>query len=177
MINVREYAKALFLVTEEAGKTDSVLADLELAVAAFAENPEYKTLLDTPALSREERLGLIDSAFSEIDESLKNLIKILCERHSVYQLERVSREFLAIYDESRGIERVEAVSAVPLTDEQIEKMKAKLEALTGKTVYIKNEIDREILGGIKLRYSGIQLDGSIKTRLLSFEKQLKGAVI
>ena len=89
----------------------------------------------------------------------------------------MKREFSALYDKSRGIEHVEAVTAVAMTDAQISKMAEKLSAMTGKTVVIKNTVAPEILGGVKLRYSGTQLDGSVKTRLDSFEKSLKNTVI
>ena len=85
--------------------------------------------------------------------------------------------FLASYDQSRGIERVEAISAIPLTTAQIERLQHKLHAITNKQIIVNNTIDPDILGGMKLRYLGKQIDGSIKTRLDSFEKSLKDLVI
>ena len=81
------------------------------------------------------------------------------------------------YDEHYNIERVEAISAIPLTSEQINKLQIKLEKVTGKQIVVTNTIDSSILGGMKLRYLGIQLDGSIKTKLDNFEKSLKELVI
>ena len=53
----------------------------------------------------------------------------------------------------------------------------KLSDMTGKKVIVKNTVDPEILGGIKLRYLGTQIDGSIKTRLDGFAEGLKNIVI
>ena len=128
-------------------------------------------------MTKEERLGLINDAFSTLDPYLVNLLKILAERRSVYLFSKVCDGYLSAYDEARGIERIEAVTAVPMTDAQLAAMKAKLTALTRKTVVIKNTVDKSILGGVKLRYSGLQLDGSVKTRLDGFEKSLKEIVI
>ena len=177
MTDIREYGKALFLLTEEARTTESCLADLRLARDLITGNDGYAKLLDTPALTKEERLGLINDAFSTLDPYLVNLLKILAERRSVYLFSKVCDGYLSAYDEARGIERVEAVTAVPMTDAQLAAMKAKLTALTRKTVVIKNTVDKSILGGVKLRYSGLQLDGSVKTRLDGFEKSLKEIVI
>ena len=67
-----EFGKALFLLTEEVGTTERVYSE-SLAVREIAsENPEYLKLLDTPALSTDERLSLIDEAFSPFDEHLVN---------------------------------------------------------------------------------------------------------
>ena len=177
MTGAQEYGKALFLITEEDGKTERVLADIKTAKAVFEKNPEYANLLDTPALPKDERVGLVDKAFSGLDESLVNLIKIVAERRIAHLFGKIADEYLALYDESRGIERVEAVTAVALTDAQKKALTEKLGRLTGKTVIVRNTVDRSILGGVKLRYSGVQLDGSVKTRLDKFEAALRDTVI
>ena len=177
MVNSSEYGRALFILTEETSKTETAVNDIKAVQKALEENPEYVKLLDTPALSKEEKLLLIDKAFSEVDEYVLNLIKILCENHSVYMFGKTAETFFELYDEARGIERVEAVTAVALSEEQKKKLAYKLTSVTGKKIIIKNTVSKEILGGIQIRYSGKQIDGSIKTRLDSFEKSLKKVVI
>ena len=177
MINAVEYGRALFMLTEEVGNTEKVREDVHILLAVLKENPDLVNLLDTPAVSKDERLGVIDAALASLDENLTNLVKILAERREAHSLSKVLDAYLAVYDEARGIERVEAVTAVPLTEAQTERLKAKLEKQTGKTVIIKNTVDPSTLGGVKLRYSGLQLDGSIKTRLEKFEEALRNTVV
>lgn len=177
MINVQEYARALFMLTEELGTTDTVLVDSEIVDAVLAENPSLVKLLDTPALTGAEKHAVIDAAFSTLDVSLCNLIRILADKRGVYLLARVLRAYRALCDEARGIERVEAITALPLTDAQLARLKEKLEARTGKVIIITNTQDPSIIGGIKLRYMGVQLDGSLKTRLDGFERALKETII
>lgn len=173
----KEYGKALFMLTEELGTTESALQDVLTSDEIFGESPDYVKLLDTPALTKAEKLGLIDEAFSSLDESVMNLIKLLCERHSVSSFHDVRRTYVELYNNSRGIEEVEAVSAIPMSEEQILRMAETLSKKTGKRIIVKNTVSPEILGGVKLRYSGIQLDGSVKTRLDKFEASLKNTVI
>ena len=173
----KEYGRALFLLCEETATTESVREDISTVCEVFAENPKYLKLLDTPVIPRDEKLSLIDEAFDSVDENLKNLLKILTERHLVYSFPLIAREYNALYDESRGIERVEAITAIPMTSEQTERLKARLEGMTGKHIIIKNTVSPEILGGVTLRYSGRQIDGSVKTRLDKFEKSLKNTVV
>ena len=171
------YGEALFMLTEEVGSTESVRDDVSCVIELIGQHPSYLSLIDSPALSREERLGLIDEAFGSLDKNLVNLIKILAEKRLVHALHDTMRAYLALYDKSRGIERVEAISAVPLTEEQITKLTAKLEAITGKQIIVRNTHDPELLGGMKLRYLGIQLDGTVKSKLEGFEKRLSELVI
>ena len=172
-----EYGKALFMLTEECGTSDTALADIMAANEILKSNPDYIKLLDTPAVTKAEKLRIADEAFSSLDENLRNLIKILCERHSVHTFGEVYGTYIALYTESRGIEHVEAVTAIAMTEEQISRMAEKLSSMTGKKIIIKNTVAPEILGGVKLRYSGKQLDGSVKTRLDKFEASLKNTVI
>lgn len=177
MTDAKEYGKALFELAEESGRTEAVIEDVKTVQRALCENPDYVSLLDTPALSKGEKLGLIDKAFAGADEYLLNLIKILCERRSVHLFSAIAESFYTLYDEARGIERVEAITAVLMTDGQKEAMKNKLEAITGKTVVLVNRLDPSILGGVVLRYSGVQLDGSIRSRLDEFKKNLSNIVM
>ena len=177
MTDAKEYGKALFLLTEEEKMTESILADLKIARDAMLQNPTYEKLLDTPALSKAEKIDLIDKAFSSLHELLCNFMKLLCEKRAIYLFPKAVEEYLRLYDESRGIERVEVVTAIEMTESQKDALTKKLAANLGKTIVIKNTVDKTILGGVKLRYAGIQLDGSVQKRLESFEKNLKNIVI
>ena len=108
MIKTLEYAKALFLIAKEDGATDEVLSDVLTVREILGENPEYRNLLDTPAVSKSERLALIDEAFSSLNESVKNLLKILAQRREVYAFPRIVTDFSSLVDEERGIVRAEA---------------------------------------------------------------------
>ncbi len=177
MTNVKEYAEALFLLSEESGTTDAALSDVRLIKMLLSENPDYKNLLDTPALSRSERIALIDEAFGGIDEHTKNLFKIFAEKHSVHAFSKFADAFSAYYDESRGILRADVISAVALTEAQSEALREKLSRLTGKTVILKNTVDKSLIGGVELRYDGVQLDSSLKTRIEGLRRALSGTVV
>lgn len=175
--NAKSFGDALFSLAEELEQTEEIKADLYTVTRVLEENPNYFKLLDTPALPREERTGLINEAFGALNTNLVSLLKILADQREAYLIRAISRAFEEDYDRSRGIERVEAISAVPITSAQAEKLVSKLENVTGKKIIIKNTVDPSILGGMKLRYMGKQIDGSLKTKLDNLEASLKELVI
>lgn len=177
MTGTNEYGKALFLLAKEDGKYDEYISDLFLLTEAFKQNEKYISLLDTPAVPKDEKLSLIDDSLGTLNQNIINLVKILCEKHSVYSVFDIHKTFISLYNEEMGIEEVTAITAVPMTDEQKERLKKKLESITEKHIIVKNVIDKNILGGMKLRYSGKQIDGSLKSRLSEFEKKIKSTVI
>ena len=177
MTGAKNFAEALFSLAEELSITDEVLSDVEAVSSALRRNPEYISIADTPAISVPEKLALIDEAFGSVNENVRNLIKILCERHSVHEFVRVAKEFRTLFNEARGIIPAEVISACPLTEKQLSALKSRLEAITGKTVVLKSTVDKTLLGGIKLRYMGRQLDASLRSRLDAIERGLKDTVL
>ena len=177
MTGAANYAEALFSLSEELHETQTVLSDVKTARDALLSNKDYFKLTDTPALSVPEKLSLIGSAFKDLSEIVRNLLFLLCEKHSVHLFPEIAKEYISLYNESRGICPAEVTSAVALTDEQISRIRIKLEQLTGKTIIIKNKIDKELLGGIKLAVMGKQFDGSLKARLTSIESGLKTTIL
>ena len=174
---MKAYGEALFSLTEELGQTAEVLRDVGTLEAVIKGSPEYLKMLDSPALAREERLSLIDGSLSSLNKNLVNLTKLLAERRLCHTLPKVLEHFRLAYEASRGIERVEVVCAVSLSNAQRAKLKARLEGMTGKQIIISYTLDPSLLGGMKLRYMGLQLDGTVKSKLDSFARSLSELVI
>ena len=84
---------------------------------------------------------------------------------------------IVILGSDNGILVVKAQSAVALSAEQTEKLIAKLEAITGKTIDLQCSIDPAVLGGLRLSYEGKLVDGTVKNRLDAIGKLLKNTVL
>lgn len=177
MIDTKEYAKALFLLAEERGAIEAILADSKTVAAALKESPDYISLLDSPALAKEEKEGLIDEAFASVDEDVRSFVKILCQKHSLYAFSRTVDAYEVLCDEAMGIVRAEAITAVPLSERQSAEIVARLEKQTGKTVVLKNTVDASVLGGVMLRFMGKQWDASLKNRLEAIRKSLQSTAL
>ena len=59
-----------------------------------------------------------------------------------------------------------------LTAEQKDKLRKKLEAVTGKTVQLQLRVDPACMGGVRLDYDGNRIDGTVKSHLDSIRAQL-----
>ncbi len=159
------YAEALFEVTEELGITDTVLAELGEVASLLSSNPEYTSLLDSPTIQTGEKISMVESALGQTNGYLLNFIKILVENKCVAEISKINHCFSAIYDEKHGILRASAISAIPLSAEQTEKIKASLEKRTGKSVVLTNTIDPALIGGVRLDYGTEQIDKSVSSSL------------
>jgi F-type H+-transporting ATPase subunit delta len=77
--------------------------------------------------------------------------------------------------EHRGEVGAEVISAVPLSQEQLESVQRQLAGAVGKEVRLWTAVDPSLLGGLIVRVGSRMIDASIRTKLRQLELALKGA--
>ena len=168
------YAQGLYALAKDEGLSETVLQQLDMLKTAFAEEPDFCRLLSTPNLSKEERLAVLDNSFrGKVHPYVLNFLKILTERGYMGHFADCCRAYRAQYNQDNGILPVTAVTAVELSRSQRDKLREKLEMITGKTVELINRIDPDCLGGVRLDYDGKRVDGTVRNRLDSLAALLK----
>ena len=171
--NGKEFAEALFSLARESGQELAYGDGLRYVRDAFRETPEYAALLSVPTIPQREKEALLEEAFgAQIPEEVLSAVELLCRKGRIRELEDVEREYESLYRAFTAVIEAEAVSAIPLTPEQKEQLRRKLEKLTGNTVEVTYTVDPSILGGIRVTMEGRVLDGSLAGRL----RELKGAI-
>ena len=172
------YGQALYDLAKEEGLGKSILEELNVLKGVFVENPEYSKLLSTPDISKQERCGVLDEAFrGKTHPYVLNFMKILTEKGYIRQFPECCDAYRSFYNEDNGILVVKAVSAIELSDVQLQKLTAKLEATTGKQIDLQCSVDAAQLGGLRLSYNGKLVDGTVKTKLDSIGRMLKNTVL
>ncbi len=166
------YAASLFSLAQDENKTDSIMEELKEVGAILAENKDYPKLLDTPTLPLEERLGLIDKAFSGAEEYVLNFIKLLCEKKCTHTFSDCVKQYEKLYNKVNNIEKITVITAVPLSDALKEKLVSKLEKEYSKTIVPEYRVDKKILGGIVIRTENSQTDASVRSRLDAIRAQI-----
>ena len=73
--------------------------------------------------------------------------------------------FVSVFLLACGKTEETVTAEAPLTDEEKEKLKNKLEAMTKSTVSMEYFIDESLLGGLIAEIDGKVLDGSLRKRL------------
>ena len=108
---------------------------------------------------------------------LLNFLCLLCEKRAYYQFPACADAFDACYDEAHNLLRATAITAVPMQERQKNALREKLAHITGKTVLLTNRTDPALVGGITLRYGGVQLDDSIRARLDKLRRSLSETIV
>jgi len=162
----KEYGAALFMLACEKDMKEEYGEALETLKRSFEENPEYLSFLASLSIPLSERLNAVEQAFSgKIPEDVVSYLQLLCEKGRISCFYDSAEEYKNLLDESKRISNAKITSAVELTDEEKEKLKNKLEAMTRSAVSMEYFIDESLLGGLIAEIDGKVLDGSLRTRL------------
>ena len=170
---VNEYGRALADLAKEEGLEDLFLEETAAVRTVFTENPGYAQLISNPQLTKAERVDLVQTAFGgRVHPYLLNFMKLLTERGYAYKTADFMAEYERLYCVRHNIIKAKALTAVPLTDAQREKLARKLEQKTGKEIRLTCETDATLLGGIRLLVDNTLYDGSVRASLEEIRKSL-----
>ena len=144
------YASALFELASENGVVSAVESDLEKLEEAIFASDELASLIRNPQVSRGEATKAIDAvaAMLGLSDLTRKFLGVLAGNRRLIVLREIIRAFFAIASAARGEATAEATSAHPLSEEQVEALRQKLEAREGRNVKIKTSVDPELLGGL-----------------------------
>ena len=172
------YAEALYGLAKDEGLGEIILKELMVLQEAFSENADFLRLLSTPNLGKDERIRILDDSFAgKIQPYVLNFLKILTEKGYVRQFSDCCDAYRELYNTDNGILPVKVVTAVELNDAQREKLTGKLSAMTGKRIELKNIVDPDCLGGVRLDYDGKRVDDTVQHRLDAVRGLLKNTML
>ncbi len=172
------YGQALYSLAAEEAITQDIHTQLLQLKDVFLQVPEYLRLLSAANLPRQERCALVDELFRDkVHIYVLNFLKILTEKGYAKAFSDCVEAFTKQYNLDNHILPVWAVTAVPLTQTQIDRLEKKLSALTGENAQLHNKVDPQCVGGVLLDYDGTQVDGSVASRISSIRKLLKNTVL
>ncbi len=167
----KEYAIALFRVARETHTEDEILKGLRFVKEVFEMTPDYYAFLTSPSISKNERLKSIDKAFgADTAEYVVSFVCLLCEHKAIDLLNECIEEYEWLYNQSQNLMHAVVTSAVELTDDEKQRLTAKLERISGHKVETQYNINSALLGGLTVEMDGYYLDGSLKNRLKTIKE-------
>ncbi len=169
----KEYGTALFMVACEENNQKEYAQALEIIQDAFFENPQYQELLASPSVPLNDRISVIDKVFGDrIPQNVVSYLKLLCEKGRMPYFGESVQAYKELYDASMRLSNAKITSAVELTEEEKQKIIAKLESMLKVKVQAEYFVDGSLLGGFIVETDGKILDGSLRHRL----NEIKGVI-
>jgi len=138
---------------------------------------ELRNVLQNPAVSREQKLKLLDSIIQHIGASkmLRNFLAVLIDHRRIGNIGDVLEQFKRELDRRMGIADAKVSSVRELSSVEKKSLEQQLAAITGKTVRATYSQDAGLLGGVLVRVGSTIYDGSIHGRLQRMRQELANA--
>lgn len=110
----------------------------------------------------------------KVKEVVKNFCLALKANNQASQLGKIIGQFEQIWDKKNNITKAEVASALELSSETEKIVGRYLKKAAGdKEVELSQRVDKNVLGGIIIKYGDKILDESLRTRLSEFSRTLK----
>jgi len=169
-----QYANALADVVLAQGAAVPAAAQLTEFSAAYAESPELQNFLGSPAVTAEDRRGVIEKLAGRMGASkiIRNFLFVIADHRRAHFLPEIADAFQEVVRQRQGIAEAQVYSAVRLTEAQKTELTQSLTRMTGKTVDPNYFIDPELLGGALVRVGDTIYDGSLRNRLEQMRAEL-----
>jgi F-type H+-transporting ATPase subunit delta len=170
------YASALFGLARDEQRIDAVGRSLESLSQALADSRDFDQLVISPLVGREDSANAFAAIAGELnlDPVTTSFLGVLARNGRKSELRNVIRAFRKLAANHRGETTAEVVSAHPLGDDQIDKLKAQLRARAGRDVAIEARVDPDILGGLVVKLGSQMIDASLRTKLNRLAQAMKG---
>ncbi|MDA1052283.1 MAG: ATP synthase F1 subunit delta [Planctomycetota bacterium] len=168
------YAKALLGAAEKVGNAEAVLDELNSFVDdVLAKVPNLDATLASPRVAFELKAAMLDKALAgKVSAEFLNFVKVVA-RHGRFDCLRAIRQAVRKQlNDLRGRVEVFLCAAEPPSQESIELIANRLKALLGKDVDLQVDVDRELIGGVKLRIGDTVYDASVANRLVRLKDEL-----
>ena len=170
------YATALFELARDDKSLDAVAVSLATLKGALAESADLRTLTASPRMSRADAgRGIAGVAGAlGLDGLTTRFLGVLAANRRLGDLVSIIRGFEALAARQRGQTTATVTSAVPLSAEQQDAIKAKLKQRLRQDVALDLRVDKDILGGLVVRTGSQLIDSSLRTKLNTLAQAMKG---
>jgi len=160
------YSKALFQLAKEQHKLEQVESELVILSGLIKSNRDLKDMLVNPLITAAKKVEIVSRIFKgKLDALTYNFVILICRNKRSDLLPEIIDQFRERVLEEQGIWQGQIFSAQALAPAQIDLISKRIMDLTGKTVILKAQLDKNLLGGFIVKIKDTIIDLSIKGQL------------
>ena len=163
----KRYARAFFEIAEEEKKLEQYYNELHQFSSVIAQNKDLGGFLANPIFEQEIKKKVLEKIIGKLSLSPMtiNFLKLLIDKKRIDILPDIETCYRQLMDETLQKVRVTVKTAFPLSGEMQSHITSSLKKMTGRSVEVTVEDDKNLLGGIVIGVGDTLYDGSIKNQL------------
>ena len=167
------YARALFEIARAEGTIDEVEDELFRFARSYESSDALRNALTDEMIPAGKRQAIVEDLLGgKATSTTTQLVSMVVGSGRGRDLPAIIDKLVERASNSKDLEVAEVRSAIALTDDQQDRLKAALANATGKAVNLKVIVDPSILGGIVATVGDAVIDGSVRTRVDQLKSRL-----
>src|SRR5262249_26425698 len=144
-----------------------------LVLNVFRAHPDIEIFLGSAAIGRHARAAALKSVFAgRASDLLTNFLQVLNDHDRLGLLRVVRNEYHAELERRTNKQRVLVRSAIPLTDDQRQRIIEGVRNRYQREPILDVVVDPDLLGGLIIRVGDEMIDASVRTRIETIGKHL-----
>jgi len=169
------YAAALFESALASGNLDNTAKDFNAFGTMLNESEDLRRLVSSPVFTAEQQQSAVASILNKagITGLVSNALQLITKNRRLYAAADIIKAFNALHARHKGEIEAEVTSAVALSGDQLNELKATLKSIVGQDVGLKTSVDPSLLGGLIVKVGSRMIDSSLKTKLNNLETTMK----
>ena len=167
------YARGLFELARAEGTLDEVEDELFRFARSFESSDELRSALTDDLVPADKRQGIVESLLGgKATPTTVQLVSLVVGSGRGRDLPAIIDRLVQRAASSKNLEVAEVRSAVPLSENQQDRLKAALANATGKQLNVKVIVDPSVLGGLVATVADTVIDGTVRARLDQLKSRL-----
>jgi len=167
------YARGLFELARAEGTLDEVEDELFRFARSYESSDALRTTLTDENLPAEKRQAIVEDLLDgKATTTTVQLISMVVGSGRGRDLPAIVDSLVERASSAKQLDTAEVRTAVPLTADQLDRLKAALENATGKSLNLKATVDPSVVGGIVATVGDTVIDDTVRTRIDQLKSRL-----
>ena len=177
---IKRYTKSFYQDSIEKKEEQNIYQDMHCLNNTIENSIDLQKIFKHQIINKKEGKEIIVQIFKkECSKRVIEYVEFLFYKKRLNLLQRIAIEYINIFQEDKGIVRVEITTSQELIEQQKKELQEQIKKKINKKnkkkkniILIKEKIDTSIIGGVKIRIKNTIYDYSIKQQLKEIEKEL-----
>jgi len=171
---IKKYALSLHQIGLKESSLDKIQEGMHLINALHKSSSTFRYFLLTKKITDSDKKTILSEILKDsCSNYVLELVFIMIDNGDIKALSDVIERFFLALDSESGIIPVRIITSNALDDNEMQTIIQNIESKLGKKVSAKNEVDPDIIGGVKLMIGNKVVDGSVSHQLRKIKYALE----
>ncbi len=172
--SANKYAKALFNASFDQSSLAEVRNGLDYIFKISKTIPEFNHILFTKHITTSDKKDIVSKVLiNNVDPLVSELLMILMDNDQIRLFVTIMNKYNQLVNISSKELDVKVTSQSILSYDELESIKTELSVQLDSQINIKNDIDKSLIGGVRLRIGNVIIDNSVSNKLNKLKNNLK----